>query len=329
MATDKNKIIVYKDWQKTFNKLTDDEAGRLIKHFFNYVNDENPEPPDRLTEIAFEPIKQTLKRDLKKWEQIADRNRENGSKGGRPKGASNKHMDYFGNEIPEASNGGHFVYLIFDNDRKIFKVGETKNLLQRRLDIKAPSKNLEFYCFGMSDAFTCQEIERQVINDYSDFRISGDWFDISFDQAKAVAKIISQKTQMVSEKPVSVSVRDSVTVSDRIKDTNVSSVDSEKIDWLKLLSIFNEVFGKRCTVVNESVKKSYRARLKSGYTREQIVLAMNNASRDEYHKETNYKHCTLEFFSRANMIDKWANVSNGQKSTIDQSRIFKRSSLNL
>lgn len=84
MATDKNKIIVYKDWQKTFNKLTDDEAGRLIKHFFNYVNDENPEPPDRLTEIAFEPIKQTLKRDLKKWEQIADRNRENGSKGGRP-----------------------------------------------------------------------------------------------------------------------------------------------------------------------------------------------------------------------------------------------------
>lgn len=84
MATDKNKILVYKDWKSTFDKLSDEEAGRLIKHFFNYVNDENPEAPDRLTEIAFEHIKQTLKRDLKKWESKAGVSRENGSKGGRP-----------------------------------------------------------------------------------------------------------------------------------------------------------------------------------------------------------------------------------------------------
>lgn len=69
MADGKNKIIVYRDWKTTFDKLTDEEAGRLIKHFFNYVNDENPVPVDRLTEIIFEPIKQTLKRDLKNWEE--------------------------------------------------------------------------------------------------------------------------------------------------------------------------------------------------------------------------------------------------------------------
>lgn len=84
MATDKNKILVYKDWKATFDKLTDDEAGRLIKHFFAYVNDDNPTAPDRITEIAFEPIKQTLKRDLKKWEAKAEISRDNGSKGGRP-----------------------------------------------------------------------------------------------------------------------------------------------------------------------------------------------------------------------------------------------------
>lgn len=58
------------------NSLTDDEAGKLFKHFLAYINDLNPEPPDRLTQITFEPIKQTLKRDLKKWEDKSKKNSE-------------------------------------------------------------------------------------------------------------------------------------------------------------------------------------------------------------------------------------------------------------
>lgn len=84
MAEGKKKVIVYTDWIDTFNDLTDEEAGRLIKHFFQYINDLNP-TSDRLTELLFNPIKNTLKRDLKKWEDIQDRNRNNGAKGGRPK----------------------------------------------------------------------------------------------------------------------------------------------------------------------------------------------------------------------------------------------------
>jgi len=68
MAENKSGIIVYADWINVFEELEDVEAGRLIKHFFRYVNDLNPEAPDRLTKIAFEPIKQSLKRDLDKWE---------------------------------------------------------------------------------------------------------------------------------------------------------------------------------------------------------------------------------------------------------------------
>ena len=68
MAENKSGIIVYADWINVFEELEDIEAGKLIKHFFRYVNDLNPEAPDRLTKIAFEPIKQSLKRDLEKWE---------------------------------------------------------------------------------------------------------------------------------------------------------------------------------------------------------------------------------------------------------------------
>lgn len=68
MADNKKGILVYSDWIHKFEELEDDEAGRLIKHFFRYVNDLNPEYPDRTTKLMFIDIKNTLKRDLDKWE---------------------------------------------------------------------------------------------------------------------------------------------------------------------------------------------------------------------------------------------------------------------
>lgn len=84
MAVGKKKVIVYTDWITQFKDLTDEEAGKLIKHFFEYVNDLNPKS-DRLIELLFNPIKATLKRDLEAWESKQQTNKENGLKGGRPK----------------------------------------------------------------------------------------------------------------------------------------------------------------------------------------------------------------------------------------------------
>jgi hypothetical protein len=81
MAQDKKSILVYADWISIFDKLQEDEAGRLIQHFFRYVNDLNPIAPDRLTELLFEPIKITLKRDLKTWELERLKRSEAGKKG--------------------------------------------------------------------------------------------------------------------------------------------------------------------------------------------------------------------------------------------------------
>ena len=85
MAKDKKSFIAYCDWIESFEELSDEEAGRLAKHLFRYVNDKNPEAPDKLTKMCFIPIKQALKRDLNKYETIRERNIENGKKGGRPK----------------------------------------------------------------------------------------------------------------------------------------------------------------------------------------------------------------------------------------------------
>jgi len=84
MAENKNGVLVYADWIDKFEALEDDEAGRLIKHFFRYINDLNPEFPDKITKVSFLDIQNTLKRDLVKWEERAERSRLNGLKGGRP-----------------------------------------------------------------------------------------------------------------------------------------------------------------------------------------------------------------------------------------------------
>lgn len=81
MATDKKSALIYCNWESTFDKLSDEEAGRLIKHLFHYINDRNPTPPDRITELVFEPIKAVLKEDLKKWDYRVDERSNSGKIG--------------------------------------------------------------------------------------------------------------------------------------------------------------------------------------------------------------------------------------------------------
>lgn len=81
MAENKKSIVVYADWIDKFEELEDDEAGRLIKHFFRYVNDLNPDFPDRITKLSFIDIEKQLKRDLIKWEKKVDERSYNGRLG--------------------------------------------------------------------------------------------------------------------------------------------------------------------------------------------------------------------------------------------------------
>lgn len=78
MAKDKNSFLLYKDMQHTINKLSDEQAGVLFKLIFSYVNDEEPQPPDFLMEVVFEPIKQQLKRDLKRYAKTIEGRRKAG-----------------------------------------------------------------------------------------------------------------------------------------------------------------------------------------------------------------------------------------------------------
>jgi hypothetical protein len=76
----KKSFILYADYKNTVNILDDEIAGKLFKHILSYVNDENPQTEDIVLKIAFEPIKQQLKRDLDRWKDIKVKRSDAGKK---------------------------------------------------------------------------------------------------------------------------------------------------------------------------------------------------------------------------------------------------------
>lgn len=77
MAENKKSFLLYCDLIHTIETMPNDKAGELFKHILRYVNDQNPETNDWILQMAFEPIKQQLKRDLVKYEVKCLINKEN------------------------------------------------------------------------------------------------------------------------------------------------------------------------------------------------------------------------------------------------------------
>lgn len=78
---------MYADQRHIFDKLPNELAGKLVKHLFSYVNDESPVHEELIIEVAFESIKQQLKRDLESYDKVRAERSKAGKLGGRPKKA--------------------------------------------------------------------------------------------------------------------------------------------------------------------------------------------------------------------------------------------------
>lgn len=92
MADNKKSFVLYADLISVVKKLVEADrvnktnyGGELFLIILEYVNDLNPIPVDFIIELAFEPIKLQLKRDLVKWSEFREKQSVNGARGGRPK----------------------------------------------------------------------------------------------------------------------------------------------------------------------------------------------------------------------------------------------------
>lgn len=81
----KKSFIMYTDYQKHINRLSDEEAGKLIKAVLEYTNTNNEPELSPAADMAFSFIKEQIDRDLEKWEDTCHKRSEAGKLGGRPK----------------------------------------------------------------------------------------------------------------------------------------------------------------------------------------------------------------------------------------------------
>jgi hypothetical protein len=80
----KTSFYLHNDMLNVLDKLTDEQAGKLFKAIRNY-QDGIEDELELLLEITFMPFKNQFDRDMVKYQNVIERNKENGKKGGRPK----------------------------------------------------------------------------------------------------------------------------------------------------------------------------------------------------------------------------------------------------
>lgn len=79
----RKSFILHLDSLEILKDLTDDQAGKLLKACYDYNTGIEPEL-DMLMKMVFLPFRNQFIRDLDKYQETCDRNKLNGSKGGRP-----------------------------------------------------------------------------------------------------------------------------------------------------------------------------------------------------------------------------------------------------
>ena len=76
MNAKKKGFVVYKDIQPVLERLSDEEAGKLIKGMVSYAADGKVPKFDGVLEFVFIPIKQQMDRDAEKYDQKCEKNRK-------------------------------------------------------------------------------------------------------------------------------------------------------------------------------------------------------------------------------------------------------------
>jgi uncharacterized phage protein (TIGR02220 family) len=85
-----------------------------------------------------------------------------------------------------------------------------------------------------------------------------------------------------------------------------------KIDWPNLIGYFNKVTGMQKRVIPEKAKRQFRARMKEGYTKEDIASVMKNGFESDHHKESLHKWFTIELCSRSKSFELYLTVKTNQ-----------------
>jgi len=91
--------------------------------------------------------------------------------------------------------------------------------------------------------------------------------------------------------------------------TDGSGISDKSLNLLEFVTKFNDVRKSKFSHKNEKLANQLNARLKEGFTIDQIVSATKNAMREKYHIENRYRHLTPEFMLRQDKLEKYLDIT--------------------
>jgi len=103
--------------------------------------------------------------------------------------------------------------------------------------------------------------------------------------------------------------------------TRAQPTPEQKESYDKYVAFLNKTFGKKYR--EKKSLTNFAARLNDGWTGVEFKQAIENAKKDSYHTENNFKHLTPAFFCREGMLDKWFNATTKDKEKIKSSLSFQ------
>lgn len=83
--SDKKSFVMYESWGTAIEKMSNEQAGELIKAIYAYQKDPDAAPKDPALAFVFELIKQQLDADSQRYKEACAARSEAEKKGGRPK----------------------------------------------------------------------------------------------------------------------------------------------------------------------------------------------------------------------------------------------------
>lgn len=167
---EQKSFVLYSDYGDALSLLSDEEAGGLVKAIFALVREEELPELSKGAQVLFCMVRNTLERDLEKYRAVCERNRENGRRGGRPRGAR---PTQFGSELPnckETSRPGNSRPKQFEDEtpsnckdgEKLREAGPTERELCEEVSHEAGSVQLEGKALPGSGLRPCQEETREL-----------------------------------------------------------------------------------------------------------------------------------------------------------------------
>lgn len=125
----KNSFVLYTEQKAIFDKLSDEQAGKLIKSIYEYVEKGKIDNIDEITNIIITPFITVLDKDMQKYEDIKKKRAEAGAKGVKQKLANQANAKSVKQKLAnQAVYDNEYV-----NDNEYVSIKEKENIKEKAL----------------------------------------------------------------------------------------------------------------------------------------------------------------------------------------------------